>query len=142
MFSPETAPTLPSPIPPAPMAAMLSFSLAWKLKAVRLSQISRPAPAAVAQRSSAGRSKEEPIDIAGLEFDEALHEKLRQCRTRIAEEEGVPAYVVFNNQTLEFFTRLKPQSVDAGAKIRGVGEKKAERFLPAFIEVIREYEGE
>ena len=58
----------------------------------------------------------------------------------LAAAASVPAYVVFSNATLEFFTRLKPKSVAEGLRIRGVGEVKAEKYLDAFLEVIREYE--
>ena len=37
---------------------------------------------------------------------------------------------------------LKPRSIEAGLRIQGIGEKRAERYLPAFIEVIREHVGE
>jgi ATP-dependent DNA helicase RecQ len=48
-------------------------------------------------------------------------------------------YVVFSNQTLEFFTRLKPKTIEAALKIRGVGEKKAVTYLPEFIQVIKKH---
>jgi hypothetical protein len=38
---------------------------------------------------------------------------------------------------LRAFARLKPESVEAGRKIRGVGEIKAKRYLPVFIEAIK-----
>ena len=74
-----------------------------------------------------------------LGFDDALFEKLKKHRNAIAQSEGVPAYVVFSNQTLEFLTRLKPKSVEAALKIRGVGEKKAVSYLPEFIQVIKKH---
>lgn len=74
-----------------------------------------------------------------LGFDDALFEKLKKHRNAIAQSEGVPAYVVFSNQTLEFLTRLKPKSVEAALKIRGVGEKKAVTYLPEFIQVIKKH---
>lgn len=76
-----------------------------------------------------------------LGFDDALFEKLKKHRNAIAQSEGVPAYVVFSNQTLEFLTRLKPKSVEAALKIRGVGEKKAVTYLPEFIQVILKHGG-
>ncbi len=76
-----------------------------------------------------------------LGFDDALFEKLKKHRNAIAQSEGVPAYVVFSNQTLEFLTRLKPKSVEAALKIRGVGEKKAVTYLPEFIQVIKKHGG-
>ncbi len=50
--------------------------------------------------------------------------------------------MIFSNATLEFFTRLKPRSLEAGLRIRGVGEVKAKKYLEAFLEVIRDYEEE
>jgi ATP-dependent DNA helicase RecQ len=97
-----------------------------------------PAPPGTAT-PGAGRSSDDLVSIDGLEFDEELYKKLKEKRYELAAADGVPPYVIFNNQTLEFFTRLKPTSIEAGTKIRGVGEKKAERFLPAFIEVIQAY---
>ncbi len=80
------------------------------------------------------------LALEELAFDEALFEKLRQTRQRLAEEAGgVPAYVIFGNQTLEFLTRLRPTTMEAGLRIRGIGEVKAERYLEPFLEVIRRH---
>ncbi|MEZ0277558.1 MAG: HRDC domain-containing protein [Roseimicrobium sp.] len=49
--------------------------------------------------------------------------------------------MIFHNNTLEFFTRLKPRTQTAALKIRGVGELKALRWLPEFLEVIKGHEG-
>jgi ATP-dependent DNA helicase RecQ len=82
-------------------------------------------------------------DLVALDFDEVLYEKLKDLRSKLATEGGgVPAYVVFSNKTLEFLTRLKPRSVEAGLRIQGIGPKKAETYLPAFIEAIREHVGD
>lgn len=78
-----------------------------------------------------------------LSFDDGLFRKLKEKRREMAAAEGgVPPYVIFSNQTLEFMARLKPESIDAGRRIRGVGEIKAERYLPEFIGVIRDHLGD
>ncbi len=92
--------------------------------------------------AGAGRGGEPPVSLEGLEFDESLFEKLREARNAIAEAEGLPPFAVFHNQTLEFLTRLKPADEEAALKIRGIGEKKAERFLGPLLEVIREHGGD
>jgi ATP-dependent DNA helicase RecQ len=70
--------------------------------------------------------------------DAAVFEQLKRVRLDLAREHGnVPAYVIFPDETLRAFARLKPRSVEAGRKIRGVGEIKAQRYLPAFIEAIQ-----
>ncbi len=85
-----------------------------------------------------GAGKTEPeVELRELGFDEALYKKLRDLRAQIAERESVPAYVIFNNQTLEFLTRLRPSTMAAGLRIRGIAEKKAEKYLEPFLAVIR-----
>ncbi|MCA1962920.1 MAG: RecQ family ATP-dependent DNA helicase [Prosthecobacter sp.] len=74
-----------------------------------------------------------------LGFDDALFEKLKKHRSALAQAQGVPAYVIFSNQTLEFLTRLKPRTIADGMKIRGVGEKKATEYLPDFIRIIQQH---
>ena len=69
--------------------------------------------------------------------DAAVYERLKKVRLDLARENGnIPAYMIFPDETLRAFARLKPKSVEAGRKIRGVGEIKAQRYLPAFIEAI------
>lgn len=81
----------------------------------------------------------EELAARELGFDDALFEKLKRHRTAVAEAEGVPPYIIFSNQTLEFMTRLKPKTIEAGLKIRGVGEKKAKEYLPEFIQIIKKH---
>ncbi|MEY2585442.1 MAG: ATP-dependent helicase RecQ, partial [Verrucomicrobiota bacterium] len=72
-----------------------------------------------------------------LPVDAAILERLRKLRLDLAREQGnVPAYIIFPDDTLRAFARLKPASVEAGRQIRGVGEVKAKKYLPAFIEAI------
>ncbi|MGI8602700.1 MAG: RecQ family ATP-dependent DNA helicase [Verrucomicrobiales bacterium] len=80
-------------------------------------------------------SNSDPLNELG--FDAQLFEKLKACRLEIARAAGMPAYVVFHNSTLEFFARLKPKTVEAAKRIRGVSDTKAEKYLGPFLEVIR-----
>ncbi|MGJ8671636.1 RecQ family ATP-dependent DNA helicase [Rubritalea sp.] len=82
---------------------------------------------------------DEGVEMNEVGFDPALFERLKQVRFEIAKAENVPAYAVFPNKTLEYFTRLRPKSIKAGRQIRGVGEAKADRYLAQFITVIQTY---
>ena len=83
------------------------------------------------------RAKEASLEEM-LPVDAAILERLRKLRLDLAREQGnVPAYIIFPDETLRAFARLKPASVEAGRQIRGVGEVKARKYLPAFIEEIR-----
>jgi ATP-dependent DNA helicase RecQ len=88
--------------------------------------------------------KADVTDAAGLAtaelgFDEKLFEKLKKKRADLAAREAVPPFMIFHNNTLEFFTRLKPKTAEAAMKIRGVGEQKAARWLPEFLSVIQKH---
>jgi ATP-dependent DNA helicase RecQ len=97
---------------------------------------------AAPQHSPAGNAESAAAVIGSeLGFDEALFEKLRRHRTAVAKSSGYRAYQIFSNQTLQFMTRLKPQTVEAALRIRGVGEQRAREFLAGFLEVIRAHLG-
>ncbi len=69
-----------------------------------------------------------------------LHIGHLQTLSRAKAEGGKPAYTIFADATLEFFARLRPRTTEAGLRIRGVGPMKAERYLEAFLEIIRGWE--
>ena len=72
--------------------------------------------------------------------DGKLLVSLKKKRDEIAREMGdVPRFFIFSDETLKAFARLKPSDVSAGKRIRGVGDAKAERYLPKFIEVIQQH---
>ncbi len=86
-----------------------------------------------------GSDRVAEVAVNELGFDEALFEKLKRHRAVMAQAEGVPAYRIFDNKTLEFLTRLKPRTVEAGLSIRGVSEVKARDYLPDFIRLIAQH---
>jgi ATP-dependent DNA helicase RecQ len=67
----------------------------------------------------------------------SLWEALRECRRELAEEQGVPPYVIFHNSTLEAMAGLLPKDMDEFSQLSGVGARKLEKYGPAFLQVIR-----
>jgi ATP-dependent DNA helicase RecQ len=91
------------------------------------------------------RSRKQKEVIRALEnevpFESDLYELLRKTRAALAQEQGgVPHYLVFPDETLKAFARLKPDSIESARRIRGVGEVKAVKYLGPFLSAIREYE--
>ena len=72
--------------------------------------------------------------------DESLFEALRTLRLELARQRGVPPYVIFHDQTLRELARHKPRDIQQLYGIAGIGERKAEAFGPAVLEVIRQAE--
>ena len=65
--------------------------------------------------------------------DEALFDRLRQLRKRLADERDVPAYIVFSDVALRQMARNYPASEREFARISGVGEKKLREFGTVFL---------
>lgn len=71
--------------------------------------------------------------------DVGLWEALRECRRQLAEQHGVPPYVIFHDSSLQDMCRLLPQTLDQFGLISGVGERKRDKYGPAFIRVIGDH---
>ena len=68
-----------------------------------------------------------------------LFEALRQRRRELAQQQGVPPYVVFHDSTLAAMAAERPQTLHEFAGLPGVGERKLETYGSAFLEVIRTF---
>ncbi|MBI5328115.1 MAG: DNA helicase RecQ [Deltaproteobacteria bacterium] len=73
------------------------------------------------------------------EYDQALFEKLRILRKRIADDEGVPPFVVFSDKTLHEMCRYYPAALQDMRRISGVGNVKLERYGDAFVQETMRY---
>jgi len=71
--------------------------------------------------------------------DETLFDRLRKLRKRLADERGVPAYVVLGDAALRQMARAYPRQPDALRGITGIGEKKLAEFGAAFVSEIAAY---
>jgi ATP-dependent DNA helicase RecQ len=74
-----------------------------------------------------------------IEYNSALFALLRQKRKEMADEAGVPPYVIFSDRTLTEMAAYYPQSGESLLKISGVGQAKLEKYGDAFLEVIKPY---
>jgi ATP-dependent DNA helicase RecQ len=73
------------------------------------------------------------------DVDIALWEALRECRRELAEERGVPPYVIFHDSTLQEMCINLPQDLDQFSQLSGVGERKLERYAPAFLKILQDH---
>ena len=88
--------------------------------------------------SATNATRRAPVAVAPE--DEGLWFALRACRKRLAEEHGVPPYVIFHDATLREMLEQRPLTPSEMLNISGVGDSKLERFGEEFLEVIREHE--
>jgi ATP-dependent DNA helicase RecQ len=68
--------------------------------------------------------------------DSELWESLRSCRRELADEQGVPPYVIFHDRTLREMLLLRPRTTAELLAINGVGQTKLDRYGERFLEVL------
>ncbi len=84
-----------------------------------------------------------PALIGPGEPDPILLERLRDERSRLAQEAKVPAYVIFSNAALVDMAKRLPRTLGEFLQVSGVGQVKAQRYGKEFLGVIRGFlEGE
>ena len=89
------------------------------LRSRRMIQLTKPMAAPKAPRAPR---------VGGIECDETLFDRLRKLRKRLADERGVPAYVILGDNTLRQMARDYPVRPSELSGIGGIGERKAAEF--------------
>ena len=110
--------------------AVLSLNDAsWQVlrgeRAVRVGESVKPAR---------GRKAAKPVATGG---DDALFQALRTLRKRLADEVGMPPYIIFNDASLRDMAERQPTTLEDFATIAGVGQAKLARYGQQFVELIR-----
>jgi len=79
------------------------------------------------------------VKSSELEYDRSLFSLLRNKRKELADEAGVPPYVIFSDKTLVEMAGYFPQSRESLLNISGVGKVKHERYGNDFLAIIKDY---
>ena len=67
-----------------------------------------------------------------------LFESLRALRKRLANEAGMPPYIIFNDASLWDMAQRQPTTLQEFSTILGVGQAKLARYGGQFVELIRQ----
>jgi ATP-dependent DNA helicase RecQ len=73
------------------------------------------------------------------EYNRELFEELRALRRELAEERGVPPYIIFGDATLREMASQVPHTQDELLEISGVGKQKLDWFGKDFLEILSSY---
>ena len=89
-----------------------------------------------------GDGRKGPKKAAGALSEEAkgLYNVLKALRMKLAQEQDVPAYIVFSNATLTDMAVKAPRTMPEFLGVSGVGEVKAEKYGEAFLKAIALYQ--
>jgi ATP-dependent DNA helicase RecQ len=99
-------------------------------RAVRVGESVKPARGRKASKTAATTSS--------TSADNALFESLRKLRKRLADEAGMPPYIIFNDASLREMAQRQPTTLDEFATILGVGQAKLARYGELFVELIQQ----
>ena len=91
------------------------------------------------QKSAIAPAVKETVKLDDRDYDRELFEILRKTRKELADEAGVPPFVIFADKTLVEMAAFYPQSSDCFLDIHGIGKVKAEKFGDLFMQVIGSY---
>ncbi|MBT8348478.1 MAG: DNA helicase RecQ [Sulfurovum sp.] len=72
------------------------------------------------------------------DYDVEVYDKLRDLRTQIASEKGIPPYIVFSDKTLKDLSVKVPQDKVAMLEVHGIGEVKFERYGKEFLTLLND----
>lgn len=86
--------------------------------------------------------KEQPLNEQQKPIDEALLERLKKERLRLAWLKGVPAFSIVQDRSLREMAAVKPRTLSQMARIYGIGEYKLSHYGEALLKVIIEYEND
>ena len=96
----------------------------------------RPAPSAVRRDKT-----QQLLQSMGLgRLDKELYEHLAELRRDLAAEYNMPAYRIMHNETLRTLATVKPTTMEAAERLKGVGPWLRTHGLRAFVELIQDYE--
>src|SRR5213080_2934401 len=77
--------------------------------------------------------------IGAIACDESLFEQLRGLRRKLADERGVPAYIIFSDVSLREMARNYPTNSNEFRRIPGVGDQKLKDFGEPFVAEIKNF---
>ena len=99
---------------------------------------SAPAPSAFAVPVSKGATVN-PAAKTTSGDDLALRAYLGEWRRLTAKEQGVPAFIVLHDTSLDEIVRVRPSSVSGLLRITGIGERKAEMYGERILAALERY---
>jgi ATP-dependent DNA helicase RecQ len=113
----------------------------WEEPKPRTSVVTSFDEAAYDGRASRRDDKRREADFAvaaeGLDettdADEEMFQRLRALRKRLADEAGMPPYIVFSDKTLRAMVRMRPATEDELLEVPGVGQKKLATYGSDFL---------
>jgi ATP-dependent DNA helicase RecQ len=85
-----------------------------------------------------GRKASKPVATTMSSSGNSLFESLRKLRKQLADEAGMPPYIIFNDASLREMAERQPTTMEEFSTILGVGQAKLARYGGQFVELIQQ----
>ncbi len=99
-------------------------------------QVSLALPPTPEQKQAA---KAAPVKTKTQTLRDELFELLKVLRRQLAQQQGVPPYLIFSDATLDQMAERRPYTDAELVRISGVGERKLQLYGDAFLAEIRKF---
>lgn len=86
--------------------------------------------------------RKEKMQTNQIVKDDELFERLRALRRKLAQEQGVPPFVVFSDETLREMSGKVPLTDEELLSVKGVGEQKRVKYGAVFLQELQAYKTE
>ncbi len=96
-------------------------------------------PLVAAKKKEITRKGRQKKEEEWAEVDQELFHLLRNKRMELAQQQSVPAFIIFGDKSLRDMAMIKPVTKEAFAAVYGVGDHKLRAYADAFIEAIKKY---
>lgn len=100
----------------------------------------KPKGAAKGKKNAGSGKNKAAVSVPALVGSTDLFSALKAVRMQIAQEENVPAYLVFTNAALTDMAAKRPHTMEEFLEVSGVGEKKAAQYGAVFLKAIAAFE--
>jgi ATP-dependent DNA helicase RecQ len=91
------------------------------------------------RKATKARERKPSVDSSIKLVDQEVWQALRELRLTLAEQQGVPAYLIFHDATLMEMVERRPQTLTQLAQVSGVGTRKLESYGAQFLECLNNH---
>ena len=110
-----------------------------KVTAAGKRYLKSPTPFTYVEDTDFSETEDEGSEATVSALDPTLYNMLVDLRKKTARKQNLPAYVIFQDVSLEQMATMYPVKIEELRNIQGIGVGKANRYGKPFCELIRQY---
>ena len=111
----------------------------WLSRVAEAQPTMRSKPAPPASWRTRPRQAEPPSTVGATEIEPGLREYLREWRQATAKEQGLPAFVVMHDTSLDDLCQKRPRSRAELLRVWGFGERKTELYGQQILDALEQF---